>query len=120
MGAPVEMTKSSITRARARASNSEDGHSVNEIEDPHLKSDSFDSFSFIENEGEFSLSGRQKQMLDAILKGKQYKEIAFEYGISINTVAFHISKLKERLGCGSSREIITAAILKGLVSIDKV
>lgn len=71
-------------------------------------------------EGDFCLSGRQKQMLDAIVEGKQYKEIAFEYGISVNTVAFHISKLKERLGCASSREIITAAILKGLVSIDSV
>jgi len=65
------------------------------------------------------LSGRQRQMLDAIVNGMQYKEIAFEYGISENTVAFHISKLKERLNCGSSREIISAAILNGLIPISR-
>ena len=96
-----------------------DESACNQSDGSHLKNDSVDSFSSVENEKNFSLSVRQKQMLEAILKGMQYKEIAFEYGISENTVAFHISKLKARLGCGSSREIITAAIVKGLVSIDK-
>lgn len=66
---------------------------------------------------QIKLSNRQQQMLNAIVKGKRYKEIAFQYGISENTVAFHISKLKEQLNCVSSREIISAAIYHGLVAI---
>lgn len=66
-----------------------------------------------------TLSNRQRQMLDAIMKGMQYKEIAHKYDISENTVAFHISKLKERLNCKSSREIISSALILGLISIDQ-
>jgi len=65
------------------------------------------------------LSKRQAQMLDAIVKGLRYKEIAFEYDISENTVAFHISKLKQRLNCVSSREIISKAIIHGLIKVEK-
>ena len=86
--------------------------------------DSFEKESsddYVSNAGlsSIKLSNRQKQMLDAIVKGKRYKEIAFQYGISENTVAFHISKLKEQLNCVSSREIISAAIYHGLISISE-
>ena len=94
-------------------------HYQNIASDKSLTKNNRVDSSFLTAANPINLSERQQQMLDAIVQGMRYKEIAYKYGISENTVAFHISKLKKRLDCRNSREIISSAILKGLVSIDK-
>ena len=115
MGAPIEMTKN-INTQNLGAGFEHLEHQT--IESHHTKSTLAETTDVVTAKP-IHLSNRQQQMLDSIVKGLRYKEIAFEYGISENTVAFHISKLKERLNCASSREIISSAILNGLVSLDK-
>lgn len=61
------------------------------------------------------LSGRQRDMLVAVSKGMRYKEIAHRYGLSENTVAFHIAELKKKLNCTNSREILAEAFRLGLL-----
>ena len=61
------------------------------------------------------LSRRQSQVLDCLAAGMQYKQIAHKLKISENTVAYHVSELKRKLGCGSSREILIFALKYGLV-----
>ena len=62
------------------------------------------------------LSGRQRDMLVALSQGHQYKKIAHEYGLSENTVAFHIAELKKKLNCSNSREILAEAFRLGLLN----
>ena len=61
------------------------------------------------------LSKRQTQMLTALASGMRYKEIAYKYNISENTVAFHIAELRKKLKVRNSREIISAAFKLGLL-----
>ena len=67
------------------------------------------SSGMIEGTPEIALTGRQKDILVCFAKGLQYKRIGFELGINENTVAFHISELKRKLGCNTSREILGKA-----------
>lgn len=61
------------------------------------------------------LSSRQGDVLAGLAAGKRQKEIAYDLGISENTVAYHVAQLRERLGCNHSNEIVAAAYLTGLL-----
>ena len=62
-----------------------------------------------------ALSGRQGDVLAGLAAGKRQKEIAYDLGISENTVAYHAARLRQRLGCSHSNEIVAAAYLSGLL-----
>ena len=62
-----------------------------------------------------ALSGRQADVLAGLAAGKRQKEIAYDLGISENTVAYHAARLRQRLGCSRSNEIVAAAYLSGLL-----
>lgn len=64
---------------------------------------------------EVKLSGRQKDILAGIVSGKRQKQIAWELGISTNTVAYHVAQLRRKLGCCHSNEIVAAAYRHGLL-----
>lgn len=61
------------------------------------------------------ISGRQRDVLGGLAEGKRQKEIAYNLGISENTVAYHVSQLRQRLGCNHSNEIVATAYLVGLL-----
>jgi DNA-binding CsgD family transcriptional regulator len=65
--------------------------------------------------GDLVLSGRQKDMLVALSKGMRYKQIAHVYGLSENTVAYHVRELKQKLQCSTTREILASAYQLGLL-----
>lgn len=62
------------------------------------------------------LSPRQKQMLQYLAEGKTNKDIANLLGLSQATVSFHLSELRGKLNCKSSREIVGKAEQLGLLS----
>ncbi|OHE88888.1 MAG: DNA-binding response regulator [Verrucomicrobia bacterium RIFCSPLOWO2_12_FULL_64_8] len=53
-----------------------------------------------------ALTGRERQVLDALSEGQQYKEIADMLGISINTVRNHIKKIYEKLHVNTRQDAV--------------
>jgi DNA-binding NarL/FixJ family response regulator len=64
---------------------------------------------------DYHLSEREKAVLAALVKGKSYKMIAGELGISYHTVDSHIRKIYEKLHVGSSTEAVSKALKDRLV-----
>jgi two-component system NarL family response regulator len=63
------------------------------------------------------LSDRERQVLEAIVRGRSNKEIAAALGISENTVKVHTTRVFEKLGVADRMEAITAAISRGIVHL---
>lgn len=63
-----------------------------------------------------SLSERQTQVLNLISQGMAYKEIGYHLNISDNTVAYHVSVIKSKLGCKTSTSILAEALRHGLLN----
>lgn len=57
------------------------------------------------------LSPRQREILDRLGRGRQYKEIADDFGISVHTVRTHIQKIYKLLQIHSKREAMNASNL---------
>lgn len=53
------------------------------------------------------LGPREKQVLELLVDGYLYKEIAAELGITVNTVATYVRRIYEKLHVRSRREIIS-------------
>ena len=53
-----------------------------------------------------ALTAREQQVLDLLIEGKLYKEIAHELGVSIDTVRTHVRKVYDKLHIHSRTEII--------------
>ncbi len=53
-----------------------------------------------------ALTGREQEVLDLLIEGKFYKEIAQTLGVSIDTVRSHIRKVYDKLHIHSRTEII--------------
>lgn len=68
--------------------------------------------------GRAELSEREKQVLEAIVKGRSNKEIAGALGISENTVKVHTTRVFEKLGVADRMEAITAAISRGIIHLN--
>jgi DNA-binding NarL/FixJ family response regulator len=51
-----------------------------------------------------SLSGREREVLDALISGQTYRQIAESLFISINTVAFHVKQIYHKLHVHSRAE----------------
>ena len=52
-----------------------------------------------------TLSDREQQVLQRVIDGKQSRAIAMELSISIKTVEFHRSNIREKLGVSSLQEL---------------
>lgn len=63
------------------------------------------------------LTGREREVLEAIGRGLSNKMIARELRISEHTVKFHVSSLYAKLGVSSRTEAIGQAARRGLISL---
>lgn len=61
-----------------------------------------------------TLTPRERQVLDALVKGRPNKVIAFDLGISVRTVEVHRARMMERLGVRQLAEAIRLAVLARL------
>lgn len=62
-----------------------------------------------------ALSPRERQVMEMLLGGKRPKIIAFELGLTQNTVATHRTRLLEKIGVGDNRELYQYALRHRLV-----
>ena len=60
-----------------------------------------------------ALTGREQEVLDLLIEGKLYKEIAHALGVGIDTVRTHIRKVYDKLHIHSRTEIIMKFGKKG-------
>ncbi|OSJ30371.1 hypothetical protein BSZ19_24450 [Bradyrhizobium japonicum] len=58
-----------------------------------------------------TLSPRERQVLDALVAGKQNKVIAFDLGISVRTVEVHRSRMMDRLRVHQFAEAVRLLVL---------
>jgi DNA-binding NarL/FixJ family response regulator len=63
----------------------------------------------------FSLSDREKEILQLLCKGLEYKEIAIQINISPNTVKKHTCNIYHKLHVNSKAQVMRIAYLKGLI-----
>jgi len=63
------------------------------------------------------LTPRETEILRAIAEGLGNKEIAARFGISENTVKFHVASVMGKLGAGSRTEAVMLGIRHGIVLI---
>lgn len=59
------------------------------------------------------LSEREREVLDLILAGKQTRQISDELCVSIKTVEFHRSRIREKLGVSSLAELFHLCLDSG-------
>lgn len=62
-----------------------------------------------------ALSPRERQVMEMLVAGRRPKAIAFELGLTENTVATHRTRLLEKLGVGDNLELYQYALRHGLV-----
>ena len=60
-------------------------------------------------EGQEGLTGREREVLEQLIAGKSYKRIAAELQISVNTVAFHVKQVYQKLHVHSRAEAVARA-----------
>lgn len=58
------------------------------------------------SESEDSLSNREHEVLQMLLDGKTYREIASDLYISENTVKYHVKNIYKKYSCSSRKELI--------------
>ncbi len=63
----------------------------------------------------FSLSEREKEILQLLCRGLDYKEIASQINISPNTVKKHTCNIYHKLHVNSKAQVMRLAYLKGLI-----
>jgi len=73
-----------------------------------------------ERMGVEELTPREMDVLEQIVAGKSNKEIADELGVSEATVKTHINSLLGKLGVTDRTQAATAAIRRGLVTLESL
>jgi DNA-binding CsgD family transcriptional regulator len=63
---------------------------------------------------EFGLSARERQIVDLLLEGYQYKEIAWKLSIRLPTVRTHLQRVYRKTGVHAKHELLAKA--KALVA----
>jgi two-component system response regulator FixJ len=58
-----------------------------------------------------ALSPREREVLDALVAGRQNKVIAFDLGISVRTVEVHRARMMERLGVRQLAEAVRLSVM---------
>ena len=65
----------------------------------------------------YNLSNREKQVLEMISNGLNYREISNALFISLNTVMSHRKNIKEKLGVKNSAGLVRVGFEKGYLQI---
>jgi DNA-binding NarL/FixJ family response regulator len=68
-------------------------------------------------EGEPTLTPRERQILQLIAEAKSTREIAALLDLSVNTVAVHRANIMERLGVHKTAELVLYAVRTGIAQI---
>jgi DNA-binding NarL/FixJ family response regulator len=55
------------------------------------------------------LTSREREVLEGLIDGKSYKQIAAGLHISVNTVAFHVKQIYQKLHVHSRAEVVARA-----------
>ena len=55
----------------------------------------------------FSLTKRERSLLESMAEGRTNKELATEFSVSVNTVKFHLSNLYDKLGVKNRSQAIS-------------
>lgn len=72
--------------------------------------------SILENEPqEVTLTKRERQTMNMIIRGKSNKEISADLGISIKTVESHRTSLMQKLGVNSVAQLMAKAVKDGMI-----
>jgi DNA-binding NarL/FixJ family response regulator len=65
------------------------------------------------------LSERELEVLHHMAEGKADKEIAYEMGVSTNTVKHHVSKIYQKLGAANRAEAIAIGYQRHLIQVER-
>ena len=63
------------------------------------------------------LSPRQLEILSATAQGKSDKRIAYELGISTETIKFHQAVIREKLGANNRTHAVVKALSWGVLNL---
>jgi DNA-binding NarL/FixJ family response regulator len=64
---------------------------------------------------EINISSKERIILENLASGKNYKAIADELNITVNTIRYHIKNIYSKLQAGSQSEAIAQAYRKGIL-----
>jgi len=64
------------------------------------------------------LSGREKEVMDWLKRGKSSWDISVILGISERTVNFHVGNIMRKLGVSKRQQAVAVAVHRGLIGID--
>ncbi len=64
---------------------------------------------------DYDLTPHETRLLKLLVEGHNYKTAAFELGVSVNTVSFHLKKIYEKLQVHSKSEAVAKALRDHLV-----
>ncbi len=64
---------------------------------------------------DYALTPHETRLLKLLVEGHNYKTAAFELGVSVNTVSFHLKKIYEKLQVHSKSEAVAKALRDRLV-----
>jgi len=64
------------------------------------------------------LSPREREVLQAVARGRSNKEIARELGVAENTIKNHVKLILDKLGVQDRTQATLAAVQRGLVHLD--
>lgn len=64
---------------------------------------------------DYHLTEQEKQILKMLVDGHHYKTAAFELGISVNTISFHLKNIYTKLQVHSKTEAVAKALREHLV-----
>lgn len=64
---------------------------------------------------EFHLTPHETKLLRMLVEGHNYKSVAVELGVSINTVSFHMRRIYEKLQVHSKSEAVSKALRQRLI-----
>lgn len=63
------------------------------------------------------LSPREFEVLSATAQGKSDKQIAYELGISTQTIKIHQARIREKLGANDRTHAVVKALFCGLLNL---
>lgn len=61
------------------------------------------------------LTPHELRLLQLLAEGYNYKTAAVEFGVSVNTIAFHVKHIYEKLHVHSKSEAVGEALRRGIV-----
>jgi DNA-binding NarL/FixJ family response regulator len=64
-----------------------------------------------------SLTPRERAVLEALARGRSFKEVAHELELSVHTVTDHVKAIYRKLAVNSRAEVVYAALQAGLVQL---